>query len=364
MRQISLLLVCLVCLVPGLSTAPSGGCGGPLPPQPRPGHHSSVTVSLTEPGLGEVRRDYSLHLPAQYDTSNTQALPLVLDYHGWTGSASQQMSGFYWSQVAYEDEAGFIYVAMDGMSDVVGGGNYGSWNVSRTEGPLGLTCDPPLHGSYPCFSSCGGGDCSYLEDSCDWTSCHDDLVFTQAVLYQVLSSYCINTESIHFSGWSNGAMFIYSRALASLSASLASVAPVAGSPLRGFSPRPDSPVNIIDFHGYLDETVPYSADAPGNLGQGPDSTVISAAGYYFLEKPAHIKDLVSSMNCDPESSDYKTEMEGWGCVVWAGCDGDKEVVHCSGYYGHFYPWWGAVEGFNIIWQFMKNHPRSSDDKEK
>ena len=73
-----------------------------------------------------------------------------------------------------------------------------------------------------------------------------------------------------------------------------------------------------------------------------------------LEKPAHIKDLVSSMNCDPESSDYKTEMEGWGCVVWAGCEGDKEVVHCSGYYGHFYPWWGAVEGFNYIWQFMKN----------
>ena len=155
---------------------------------------------------------------------------------------------------------------------------------------------------------------------------------------------------------------------ASLSASLASVAPVAGSPFRGFNPRPDSPVNIIDFHGYLDETVPYSVEAPGNLGKGPDGTVISAApaGFYIVEKLAHMKDLVSSMNCDPESSDYKTEMdgvEGWGCVIWGGCDGGKEVVHCSGDYGHFYPWWGAEQGFNIIWQFMKNHPRSWADQE-
>ena len=254
-----------------------------------------------------------------------------------------------------------------GMSDDTWGGGYATWNVSRTDGPLGQICNTSIHDGYsnPCYTSCG--DCSYLEDSCDWTSCHDDLVYTQAVLYQVLSSYCIDTDSIHFSGWSNGAMFIYSRALASLSASLASVAPVAGSPLRGFSPRPDSPVNIIDFHGYLDATVPYSAEAPGNLGQGPDSTVVSNDGYYFLEKPAHIRDLVSSMNCDPQSSDYNTDMdgvEGWGCVVWAGCEGGKEVVHCSGYYGHYYPFWGAVEGFKIIWQFMKNHARAPDVEEK
>ena len=132
------------------------------------------SLSVSDPGQGEVRRSYSLHLPANFLTSNTEPVPLVLDYHGWTGSASDQMSNIgLWPQVADEDEQGFIYVAMDGMSDVVGGGSYGSWNVSRTEGPLGLTCNPPLHSGYPCFSSCG--DCSYLEDSCDWTSCHDDL---------------------------------------------------------------------------------------------------------------------------------------------------------------------------------------------
>ena len=76
---------------------------------------------------------------------------------------------------------------------------------------------------------------------------------------------------------------------------------ITGSPLRGFNPRPDSPVNIID---YLDATVPYSAEAPGNLGQSPDNTVISAAGYYFLEKPAYIKDLVSSYELRPGELRY------------------------------------------------------------
>ena len=361
MRQISLLLVCLTCLtclVPGLSAGPSVGCGSSLPPQPRPGHHSSVTVSLTDPGLGEVRRDYSLHLPVQYDTDNTQAVPLVLDYHGWTGSASQQMSAFYWSQVADEDETGFIYVAMDGMSDVVGGGNYGSWNVSRTEGPLGLTCDPPLHGSYPCFSSCGGGDCSYLEDSCDWTSCHDDLAYTQAVLYQVLATYCVDTDHLHLSGASNGGMFLYTRTLPALSASLASLAPVAASPLRGFAGRPDSPVNIIDFHGLLDDVIPYSPEGPGNLGPGPDDTTISSDGYYYMNKMIYLTDLLSTMNCDLESSVYKTEMdgeEGWSCVIWTGCDGGKEVVHCNGAWAHMYPFQGRIEGFRIMWRFMKDH---------
>ena len=67
-----------------------------------------------------------------------------------------------WSPLA--DSEGFIFVSMDGMNDVTGGGDYGSWNVSATSGPLGLTCDPGLVGEYPCYQSCDtSGDCSYLQ---------------------------------------------------------------------------------------------------------------------------------------------------------------------------------------------------------
>ena len=314
---------------------------------------------MSDAQQGEVTRSFLLHLPAHYDLSNSVQVPLVVDFHCRTCSAETQMSTA-WPQVADQDPEGFLYVAMEGVSDDSWGGGYATWNVSRTDGPLGPTCDTNIHDGYsmPCYASCG--DCSYLQDSCDWTSCHDDLAYTETVLYQVLSSYCVDMDSLHFSGWSNGAMFIYSRALASLSASLASVAPVAGSPLRGFDPLPDSPVNIIDFHGYIDDTVPYSAEAPGNLGAGPDNTVTSNGGYYFVEKPTHLTNLVTGMNCNTDSDVYSTEMDGqagWGCVVWRGCDEGKEVVHCSGYYGHYYPFWGSIEGFNIIWKFMKNHKK-------
>ena len=67
-----------------------------------------------------------------------------------------------WSQLA--DSEGFIFISMDGMNDVTTGGDFGSWNVSATSGPLGLTCDPGLVGEYPCYESCDTSrDCSYLQ---------------------------------------------------------------------------------------------------------------------------------------------------------------------------------------------------------
>ena len=188
-----------------VSGEPSEGCGSHVSGQPGSNHKYRVTVS--DPFQGSVSRDYILHIPANFDTSNTVALPLVLDYHGWTGSADDQVNSVPWAQLA--DTEGFLYVSMDGMSDVHGGGSHGSWNVSATQGPLGPTCDTSLVGDYPCYTSCG--DCSYLEDSCDWTSCHDDVTYTETVLYDVLAKLCVDTDQIHVSGMSNGGMFIWTR---------------------------------------------------------------------------------------------------------------------------------------------------------
>ena len=47
--------------------------------------------------------------------------------------------------------SGFIYVAMNGMNDVAGLGLHGSWNTSRSSGPLGVTCDLEVLGEFPCY---------------------------------------------------------------------------------------------------------------------------------------------------------------------------------------------------------------------
>ena len=72
----------------------------------------------------------------------------------------------------------------------------------------------------------------------------------------------------------------------------------------------------------------------------------------------YLTDLLSAMSCSLESSVYQTEMdgeEGWSCVIWTGCDGGKEVVHCNGAWAHMYPFQGRLQGFRIMWRFMKDH---------
>ena len=46
-------------------------------------------------------------------------------------------------------------------------------------------------------------------NSCCWTSCHDDITFARTIISHVLETFCIDIDSIHMSGISNGGMFSY-----------------------------------------------------------------------------------------------------------------------------------------------------------
>ena len=49
-------------------------------------------------------------------------------------------------------------------------------------------------------------------------------------------------------------------AAAEMSDTIASIAPISGSPFLGFDNLPDSPISVIDFHGTDDDTIPYDAN--------------------------------------------------------------------------------------------------------
>ena len=70
-------------------------------------------MSVSDEEQGEVTRSFLLHLPANYDTTNSVSVPLVVDFHCRTCSATSQMSTA-WPEVADQDEEGFVYVAMEG----------------------------------------------------------------------------------------------------------------------------------------------------------------------------------------------------------------------------------------------------------
>ena len=75
-----------------VAAAASATCGGEMPNQPHPGNSRSVSVTVSDPNLGEVERSFVLHLPAGYSPSgaNDVRTALVLDFHGWGGDGSGQ----------------------------------------------------------------------------------------------------------------------------------------------------------------------------------------------------------------------------------------------------------------------------------
>lgn len=67
-------------------------------------------------------REYIIYIPANYDS--TSPVPLVLNFHGFTSNAGQQI--YYGDFKSIADTAGFLIVAPEGTRDV---GNNTHWNV-------------------------------------------------------------------------------------------------------------------------------------------------------------------------------------------------------------------------------------------
>ena len=162
-----------------------------------------------------------------------------------------------------------------------------------------------------CYNSCPA--CDPLT-SCEWTSCYDDLAYTLAliekvdIIYEVFtmskvtSEYCVDLDSIHQSGMSNGAMFSY--ILAASTDVFATFGPVAGAPNLGYLNPPMGPIrwltltstshSLIDLHGTEDDTIPYDIHSPECVGEGPHGTLIAFDGFYYYPKARVKHSFVSS----------------------------------------------------------------------
>ena len=92
------------------------------------------------------------------------------------------------------------------------------------------------------------------------------------MLDYVKENYCVDGDSVHMTGFSNGGMFLY-YAASRLNDVVASIGPMAGSPPLGFGDVPlDPPVSVIDYHGLLDTRIPYHVGSPSSMGEGPNES--------------------------------------------------------------------------------------------
>jgi polyhydroxybutyrate depolymerase len=176
----------------------------------------TINESITHGGL---QRDYILYVPASYSAATS--VPLVFNFHGYTGSAYSQM--WYGDFRTIADAEGFIIVFPEGTLDNSG---ISHWNVGW------------------------GG------------STVDDIGFTSALIDSISAEYSIKQDRVYSTGMSNGGFMSYQLAC-ELSDRIAAIASVTGSMNMGWfnSCNPNHPMPVMEIHGTLDPTVSYNSSS-------------------------------------------------------------------------------------------------------
>lgn len=180
------------------------------------GNAQNISGSFVHGGL---TRTYSFYVPSSYTPG--QAVPLVLNLHGYTSNGSEQ--SIYGNFKPIADTANFIVVHPDGTVDPITSQRY--WNF----GIFGSTVD--------------------------------DLGFLEALIDTISAHYTINPNRVYSTGMSNGGYMSYY--LACQSNRFAAVGSVTGSmsvPMYN-SCNPSNPIPTIQIHGTDDPTVPYSGNS-------------------------------------------------------------------------------------------------------
>ena len=163
-----------------------------------------------------INREYVLYIPNSYD--GTSAVPLLVNFHGFGGSASEFMSYADMRSIAETDTFILAYPqgsCLDGSSH---------WNACPTGG--------------------------------DNKSDADDFGFVESMINEISSQYNIDMERIYAAGYSNGGMMAYG--LANYKSDLiAAVASVSGVMLDCTGPT-SHPMPVVHLHGTSDGVLPYN----------------------------------------------------------------------------------------------------------
>lgn len=166
-----------------------------------------------------IDREYVLYVPSSYDA--TSSTPLMLNFHGYGGTASLFMQDADMRSLA--DENGFILAYPQGSC--LNGDPH--WNACPT--------------------------------SNDNKSTADDFGFVESMITKISSEYNIDMERIYAAGYSNGGMMAYG--LANYKSNLiAAIASVSGTMLDCYGST-SHPMPLILLHGTSDFVLPYNGNS-------------------------------------------------------------------------------------------------------
>ena len=172
-----------------------------------------------------INREYVLYIPKSYD--GVSEVPMLINFHGFGGSASEFMSYVDMRSLAESDTFILVYPqgsCLDG---------YSHWNACPSVG--------------------------------DNKSTADDFGFVESMINEISSQYNVDLERIYAAGYSNGGMMAYG--LANYKSDLiAAVASVSGVMLDCTGPT-SHPMPVIHLHGASDGVLPYNGSNDYNSAQ-------------------------------------------------------------------------------------------------
>lgn len=246
------------------------------------------------------KREYVLYIPNSYN--GISAAPLILNFHGFGGNASDYMQEADMSSLAEADTFVLAY-------------------------PQGSCLDGSSH-----WNACPNGG--------DNKSDADDFGFVEAMINEIASEYNIDMKRIYAVGYSNGGMMAYGLAnyKSDLIAAIASVSGVMLDCTGSIS----HPMPVVDLHGTLDGVLPY------NGGNGWNS-VQNTLDYWIEFNNRSTNPIVSSDNSGGMTIEHYVYDHG---------DSSVSVEHYK-YIGGDHVWFHSTfQGQNtseLIWNFVSRY---------
>lgn len=274
----------------GPAASPTGDASACAPGRPHQAGSFDDTLMS-----GGVAREYILHVPPSYTGSD--AVPLVVNLHGFAGSAQAQARNS--ALPAKADEEGFIVVTPQATGDPA------QWDI--------------------------------VADS-------SDVTFIDDLLDELTADLCIDQARVYVTGLSNGAAMTVTLAC-QLSDRIAAIAPVAGV----YSCPPTEPVSVIAFHGDADPAVPFEG---GRVG-GEDS------GLAYPPVEESMRQWADHDGCDEQPVSERAA-ESARVVRYAGCDrGTSVELYVVEGGGHSWPGAavGEISATDLMWEFFETHPK-------
>mmetsp|Transcript_18998 Transcript_18998/g.31073 ORF Transcript_18998/g.31073 Transcript_18998/m.31073 type:complete len:371 (-) Transcript_18998:13-1125(-) len=320
--------------------APSSGCSSTSP-------GASGKFTMTDQG---IERHYKVRVPESYDSKTP--FKVVYMFHGY----DQNLEAFLPDDALGNalDSHNYIAVAPLGLGSGAPDNKTNSWTFpGSADGKVGpgssgssislpnATCSPNTTSLE--FPSCSNSSSvvTVVNPTCSWTQCQvDDVQFVKALTTQIQNDYCIDTNNVFASGFSNGGMFTWSLAQSTEAANwFTAFGVICGLPMVGYTngPGTGSSTPVLLITGNSDTTVPQGDWDDANYTTTSDS---QESQYYYTGATAIMQSFAAAASCGTSQAKVSSFSNNTAFTSASGecrsyCDGSMPaVLNCRADQGH------------------------------